>query len=95
MSNNGTYQKQRVVITGLGVITPVGNNVAETWEGIVNGRSGLGPITLMNNDEHTVGGVCEVKNFDADEALGRREARRRDRTQQLATVAAREAMAQA
>jgi 3-oxoacyl-[acyl-carrier-protein] synthase II len=82
------------VITGTGVITPVGNNVPDTWAAILAGKSGLGDFTFTERGEHASGGVCEVKNFDPDEVLGRRDARRRDRYQQLATVAANEAMAQ-
>ena len=87
-----SYHKHRVVITGLGVITPLGHNVPDTWANILAGKSGLGPFTLIDKGEHIAGGLCEVKNFDPDEAIGRREARRRDRYQQLATVAAAEAM---
>ena len=88
-------QQHRVVITGTGMITPLGHNVADTWQAILAGGSGFGPFTLIEKQEHTVGGLCEVKEFDPDEYLGRRDARRRDRNQQLATVAAREAMSQA
>ena len=84
--------KRRVVITGLGLITPLGHNVSDTWAGIMAGKSGLGPFTLMEKSDHIAGGLCEVKNFDPNTAIGRREARRRDRYQQLATVAANEAM---
>ena len=93
--DNGQFKPQRVVITGTGLITPLGHNVRDTWEAILAGRSGLGPFTLIEKGEHTSGGLCEVKDFDPAEVIGRREARRRDRYQQLATVAAREAMEQA
>lgn len=89
------YEQHRVVITGTGMITPLGHNVADTWDAILAGRSGFGPFTLIDKREHTAGGLCEVKGFEPDEYLGRRDARRRDRNQQLATVAAREAMAEA
>jgi 3-oxoacyl-[acyl-carrier-protein] synthase II len=84
--------KHRVVITGLGLITPLGHNVPDSWAGIVAGKPGIGPFTLLPKGEHIAGGLCEVKNFDPDEMIGRRDARRRDRYQQLATVAANEAM---
>ncbi len=91
---NETVEKRRVVITGLGLITPLGHNVPDTWEGLLAGKSGFGPWTLVERGEHTLPGLCEVKNFDPAEMIGRREARRRDRFQQFATVAANEAMAQ-
>lgn len=91
---NGFIAKKRVVITGTGAMTPLGHNVADTWASILAGKSGLGPITLFNSEGHISGGVCEIKDFDPDEALGRKEARRRDRYQQIATIAAAEAMAQ-
>lgn len=87
--------QHRVVVTGVGMITPLGHNVADTWAAILAGRSGFGPFTLLDKGDHTAGGLCEVKDFDPEKHLGRRDARRRDRNQQLATVAAREAMAQA
>jgi 3-oxoacyl-[acyl-carrier-protein] synthase II len=93
--DNRNYKQHRVVITGLGVITALGHNVADTWEGILNGRSGLGPFTLLDRGEHMAGGLCEVKNFIPEDYLDRRDARRRDRYQQLAAVAAKEALAQA
>jgi 3-oxoacyl-[acyl-carrier-protein] synthase II len=91
--NNRTHF-HRVVVTGTGVITPLGHNVPDTWSAILAGKSGLGDFTLVNRGEHTSGGVCEIKEFDPAEYLGRRDARRRDRYQQLASVAAGEAMAQ-
>lgn len=87
-------RRHRVVVTGVGLITPLGHNVPDSWAAILAGRSGLGDFTLIERGEHLVGGVCEVKDFDPAEYIGRRDARRRDRYQQLATVAAREAMAQ-
>ncbi len=82
---------RRVVITGLGLVTPLGHNVVDTWTAILAGKSGLGDFTIIERGEHSSGGVCEVKEFDPAEYLGRRDARRRDRFQQLATVAANEA----
>lgn len=92
MGNNNEFH--RVVITGMGLITPVGLNVADSWAAILAGQSGLGDYTLFDRGEHVSGGMCEVKDFDPEDFLGRRDARRRDRYQQLATVAAKEAMDQ-
>ncbi len=89
------YQKRRVVVTGMGLITPLGHNVADTWTAILAGQSGFGPFTQIEKGEHIAGGLCEVKDFDPTAVIGRREARRRDRYQQFAAVAAQEAMTQA
>ncbi|MCB8982822.1 MAG: beta-ketoacyl-ACP synthase II [Ardenticatenaceae bacterium] len=93
--DNNNRQKPRVVITGMGLITPLGYNVPETWAAVLAGKSGLGPFTIIDKGEHTAGAVCEIKDFDAEEHMDKRLARRRDRYQQLATIAASEAMAQA
>lgn len=86
---------RRIVITGMGMVTPLGHDTATTWAAILRGESGFGPLTLLEEkDDHTSLGACEVKGFDGADYLGRRDARRRDRVQQLATVAAREAMEQ-
>ena len=89
--------KKRVVITGLGAITPLGNSTAEFWSSLIAGRSGVGPITAF--DVAAAGLRCriaaEVKGFDPDAVLGRRDARRMDRYAQMAVAAAREAVADA
>ena len=89
--------KKRVVITGLGAVTPLGNTRAEFWDGLVTGRSGIGPITAF--DVVAAGLRCriaaEVKGFDPDALIGRRDARRMDRYAQMAVVAAAEALADA
>ncbi len=90
--NNGHQPRRRVVVTGVGLITPLGHNAPDTWAAILAGQSGLGPITLVDHPDHTVGGLCEVKAFDPAAYMDRKDARRRDRYQQLATVAANEAM---
>lgn len=92
--NIGKVENHRVVITGMGLITPLAHNLPDTWDAILTGRSGLGPVTLVDNPHHTVGGLCEVKEFDPAQFMDRKDARRRDRYQQLATVAAAEAMTQ-
>ena len=87
-------QKHRVVITGIGLITPLGHNVHDTWEAIVAGKSGAGEWTLLERGDHQLKVICEVKDFDPAAAIGKKRARRRDRVQQFATVAAEEAMEQ-
>ncbi len=94
MQQNYEDLKHRVVVTGTGLVTPLGHTVSDTWSAILQGKSGLADITLFEKGEHNLGGVCEVKDFDPDQSLGRREARRRDRFQQLAAVAAIEAFEQ-
>lgn len=86
---------EKVVITGLGTINPLGLNLKETWENVINGVSGVGPITLFDPEELQVKIACQVKNFDPEDYLEIREVRRRDRYQQFATVATREAITQA
>ncbi len=95
MSNNNHFSRHRVVVTGTGMITPVGHNGPDSWAAILAGQSGFGPFTLIEKGEHTAGGLCEVKEFDPTVYMDRKEARRRDRVQQFATVAAAEAMRQA
>lgn len=92
---NGNHSPQRVVITGMGLVTSLGHNVTETWSAILAGQSGIGPYTLLERGEHTLPCLFEVKAFDPEVYMDRREARRSDRYQQLAIVAAREAMTQA
>ena len=55
---------KRVVVTGLGAITPLGKNVAETWQGLLEGKSGCGPITLFDASKFKTQFACEVKDFD-------------------------------
>ena len=83
---------KRVVVTGLGALTPVGNNVTETWENLVNGVSGAGPITHFDTTNFKTKFACEVKNFKVNEHLDRKEARRMDLYTQYAIVAAKEAI---
>ncbi len=86
--------QRRVVITGLGCISPVGNNTQETWEAIIAGRSGAAAISGFDASRHKTRFAAEVKNFDAASTFGSREARKMDRFTQFATAAAMEAMAQ-
>ncbi len=84
---------RRVVITGMGTVNPCGLNVAETWDNISNGRSGVGPLTLFDAAQFQVKILGEVKNFDPAQAVGPKEVRRTDRYQQFGMAAAKEAMA--
>ena len=83
---------RRVVITGLGVITPIGNNVEEFWKGLVEGKCGIDEITHFDTTEFKVKLAGEVKNFNIEEHFERREAKRLDRYSHLALVAERELM---
>ncbi|NWG34978.1 MAG: beta-ketoacyl-ACP synthase II [Chloroflexi bacterium] len=87
--------RRRVVVTGMGCISPVGNTVEETWGSLLGGKSGAGPITLFDASRHKTRFAAEVKGFDAAAVLGNREARKMDRFTQFATVAALEALNQA
>ena len=84
---------KRVVVTGLGALTPIGNTVDETWKNAIEGKSGAGPITLFDSSLFKTQFACEVKNFDPSEHFDRKEARRLDRYSQLAIVSAKEAIA--
>lgn len=87
--------RRRVVVTGLGCISPLGKNVQETWEALLAGKSGAGPITLFDASQHKTRFACEVKNFDAAALLGGREARRMDRFTQFAVASTLQAVEQA
>src|SRR6266542_4679350 len=86
---------RRVVVTGLGAVTPLGNCVSTTWEGLLRGRSGVGPISLFDASDLGVRFAGEVKEFSAAEAAGPKELRHMDRSVQFALVAAREAVGDA
>ncbi len=83
---------RRVVITGLGALTPIGNNIEEYWEGLVNGKSGAAPITHFDADKFKTQFACEVKNFDVTQYMHRKEARKLDKFAQYAMVASDEAI---
>jgi len=84
---------KRVVVTGIGAITPIGNSASEFWNALLAGKSGAGRITLFNPEKFKTKFACEVKDFDANELLGRKEARRLDRFAQFALVSTDEAIA--
>ena len=83
---------KRVVVTGLGAITPIGNTAPETWAALLNGVSGAGPITQFDASKFKTQFACEVKGFDASQHFDRKEARKFDRYAQLALVSATEAI---
>ncbi len=87
--------KRRVVVTGLGAVTPVGNTVQDTWASIKAGKSGLGPITLFDTTEFEVKVAAEVKNFNPGDWMDRKEARKMARFTQFAAAAAAQALADA
>jgi 3-oxoacyl-[acyl-carrier-protein] synthase II len=83
---------RRVVITGLGAVTPVGNDVPAMWSNLLAGKGGAGPITLFDATAFKTKFACEVKDFDAGTLIGKKDARRMDRFTQLAVVAAQQAL---
>ncbi len=86
---------KRVVVTGLGALTPIGNNISEYWDALKNGKSGCAPITYFDTEKFKTKFACELKNFDALEYFDRKEARRLDRFAQYALVSSDEAIADA
>jgi len=87
--------RPRVVITGMGVMSPLGHTTAESWESLLHGRSGIGPITQFDASEFPSRIAGEVKNFEAKQYMDFKEARRMSRASQLAVAAARMALADA
>lgn len=83
---------RRVVVTGLGAITPIGNNVSQMWEAVKTGKCGIDKITLFDTTDRKVTLAGEVKNYVPEEVLDKREVRKMDRYVQFAMVAAKEAM---
>ncbi len=87
--------ERRVVVTGMGAITPLGNDVASTWEAMKAGRSGIGPITLFDPKDVSAKIGGEIRGFEADSVMPRKEVRRNDRYVHYAWAATAEAMADA
>ena len=86
---------KRVVVTGLGALTPIGNTKDEYWDALISGKSGAGPITYFDTEKFKTKFACELKNFNATDFLDRKEARKMDRFTQYAMVASDEAIADA
>jgi len=89
-SENG---RRRVVITGMGAVTPLGNDVATSWRNLLAGESGAGPITQFDPADYVVNFACELKDFDPTVWIDRKQARRMDRFAQMVLAAARQAEA--
>ena len=88
-------QNKRVVITGLGAITPIGNNLAEYWDGLLQGRNGVGSVTLFDASKHACQIAAEVKDFDPHQYLDKKDAKRMDRFAQFGVCASKQAIADA
>ncbi len=88
-------QLKRVVVTGLGALTPIGNNIEEYWNGLINGVSGAAPITYYDAAKFKTRFACELKNFNVQDFIPRKEARRMDRFAQYGIVCSDEAIADA
>jgi 3-oxoacyl-[acyl-carrier-protein] synthase II len=80
-------QLKRVVVTGIGTITPIGNNLEDYWQGLINGVPGAAPITLFDASKFKTRFACEVKGFDPTSFMEKKEARKLDRFAQLALYA--------
>jgi 3-oxoacyl-[acyl-carrier-protein] synthase II len=91
--NSSSNGRRRVVITGLGAITPLGNDVRSTWDNLISGGSGAGPITQFDTTDFPVTFACEVKDFVPGDWVDHKQARRMDRFAQLIVAAARQAEA--
>ncbi|BCL82348.1 3-oxoacyl-[acyl-carrier-protein] synthase 2 [Ktedonobacteria bacterium brp13] len=82
----------RVVVTGMGLVTSLGNDLASSWEGLINGRSGVGEITAYDTSHHRVHFAAEIKNFDASAYMDRKEVRRNDPYEHLAIATTMQAL---
>jgi 3-oxoacyl-[acyl-carrier-protein] synthase II len=85
-------QLKRVVVTGLGALTPIGNNIKEYWEALVSGKSGAAPITYFDTEKHKSKFACEVKNFNIEDYMDRKESRKLDKFAQYAVAVSDEAI---
>jgi len=85
-------QLKRVVVTGLGALTPIGNTLQEYWDGLIKGKSGAAPITYYDTEKHKTKFACEIKNFNVEDFIDKKEVRRMDKFAQYAIVASDEAI---
>ena len=86
---------KRVVVTGMGALTPIGNTLTDYWDGLLSGRNGIGPITLFDASRHDSRIAGEVRGFDPQNYMERKEAKRMDRFAQFAVAASKQALADA
>src|ERR671925_894783 len=93
MSGVSVNGRRRVVITGLGAVSPLGNDAETSWRNLVAGESGAGPITHFDSTNFTVHFACELKDFDPTQWIERKQSRRMDRFAQMIVAAARQAEA--
>lgn len=85
-------QLKRVVVTGLGALTPIGNSIEEYWNALISGKSGAAPITYYDTEKHKTKFACEVKNFNIEDYMDRKESRRLDKFSQYAIASSDEAI---
>jgi len=85
-------QIKRVVVTGLGALTPIGNNIEEYWNGLVAGKSGAAPVTYYDTEKFKVKFACELKNYNPEDFFDRKQARKLDKFAQYALIASDEAI---
>ncbi|WP_045519756.1 beta-ketoacyl-ACP synthase II [Neobacillus niacini] len=81
-------KKRRVVVTGVGAVTPLGNDVETTWKGIIEGKSGIGPLTRVNAEEYPAKVAAQINDFNPESFMDRKDARKMDRFTQYAVAAA-------
>src|SRR6478735_9598464 len=93
MENGSMNGRRRVVITGLGAVSPLGNDVETTWQRLLAGECGAGPITQFDHADYKVHFACEVKGLDPADWMDKKDARRVDRFTHLIVAAARQAEA--
>ena len=92
MENKNTMERRRVVITGLGTVNPTGNSVAESWQGIQEGKVGIGPITAFPAEDFSIHLAGEVKDFHPETVFDKRDLKHMSRFTQFAMWAAEEAV---
>jgi 3-oxoacyl-[acyl-carrier-protein] synthase II len=88
---DGTSERRRIVITGIGMVSPLGNTVDDTWQALIDGKSGAGPITQFDSTDFPVHFACEVKDLEVTQYVDYKASRRMDRFTHLALAAARQA----